>query len=282
MDREPQPDAALVETVAGAIATRLAVGEGLVVAGICGAQGSGKSTLAAALERRFGEAGIAAAALSLDDLYLTRTERLALSQEVHPLFVTRGPPGTHDIALGLEVLAALERGEPAALPRFDKGRDDRAPMESWPAAPANTRLLLFEGWCLGAAPEEPQALVAPINALERDEDPQDIWRCHANAALAGDYRRLFGRLDLLVFLAAPNFEVVERWRGEQEAGLLRHDLAAPHAMDRTAIVRFIQHYERLTRHMLKEMPGRADIVAEFDQYRRVLRISPAPTNSPAR
>ena len=282
MERKPQPDARLIETVSDAIEKRLAASEGLVVVGIAGAQGSGKTTLAAALVRRFGGAGVATAALSLDDLYLTRAERLVLAGKVHPLLVTRGPPGTHDVALGLHLLAALERGEPALLPSFDKARDNRAPLEEWYAAPEGTRLLVLEGWCLGAAPQDERALAEPVNALEHDEDPQAVWRRYANAMLAGDYQRLFAQIDPLVFLAAPDFEVVHKWRSEQEADLLRRDPLAPQAMDSAALARFIQHYERLTRHMLEEMPSRADITAWLDENRKVLRISERPTSSPAR
>ena len=34
--------------------------------------------------------------------------------------------------------------------------------------------------------------------------------------------------------------------------------------------RFIMHYERLTRHILSEMPGRADVVLRLDAQRHVL------------
>jgi D-glycerate 3-kinase len=282
MERKPQPDARLIETVSGAIEERLVASEGLVVAGIAGAQGSGKSTLAAALVRRFREAGAATAALSLDDLYLTRAERLALARQVHPLFATRGPPGTHDIALGLDLLAALERGEPALLPRFDKARDERVPRVEWEPAPTGTRLLVLEGWCLGAAPQAAAELARPVNALEREEDPHAVWRSYANAKLAGDYQRLFARLDPLVLLAAPGFEVVHKWRSEQEADLVRRDPLAPQAMDSAALARFIQHYERLTRHMLEEMPHRAHVTAWLDENRLPLRISAGPTSSPGR
>lgn len=257
-----------------AIAERLAAARGLVVAGICGAQGSGKSTLAAALLRHFQSRGVASAVLSLDDLYLTRAERQELARSVHPLFATRGVPGTHDVALGLNVITALERGEPALLPRFDKTRDDRAPQAQWPAAAAGLRLLILEGWCLGAVPQEDAALAVPVNALERDEDADGIWRRHVNAALAGDYQRLFARLDCLLLLAAPGFEIVHDWRAEQEAALLWHDPAAPKAMDAAALVRFIQHYERLTRHILDEMPARADLTAWLDTDRALLGIGP--------
>ncbi len=44
-------------------------------------------------------------------------------------------------------------------------------------------------------------------------------------------------------------------------------------MDAAAIARFVQFYERLTRHMLAEMPGRADLVARLDNDRIVLSIN---------
>lgn len=266
---EQSPDDAILD--AAWIAIRARLGERLLVAGICGSQGSGKSTLARALARTAEGEGIATAVLSLDDLYLTHAHREALGREVHPLLRTRGVPGTHDVALGLATIAALERGEPARLPRFDKGRDDRAPESDWPCAPSNTRLLIFEGWCMGAVPQSEEELTQPVNVLERDEDPDGVWRRFANRSLAGPYRPMFGRLDLLILLAAPGFEVVRDWRIEQERAL--RDAAAPAAMDDAQIARFIQHYERLTRLILAEMPARADLVAWLDRDRTAQRIT---------
>nr|WP_157602713.1 kinase [Sphingomonas sp. PR090111-T3T-6A] len=238
-----------------------------LVLGLCGAQGSGKSTLAAGLAERFERTAI----LSLDDLYRTKAERAALARTVHPLFATRGVPGTHDVPLGLATFAALDRGEAAALPRFDKACDDRAPADQWGHAPAGTRLLIFEGWCVGARPEAEEALAAPINALEREEDADGIWRRAVNAALAGDYQRLFARIDRLMLLAAPGFEVVQGWRIEQERALRgRTAPDAPGLMSDAKVARFIQHYERLTRHILTEMPGRADRVARLAADRSLL------------
>ena len=240
---------------------------GLFVLGICGAQGSGKSTLVADLAQRLAAAGLRVATLSLDDLYLAKAARQALAGKVHPLFATRGVPGTHVVALGLATIDALARGEPAALPRFDKGRDDRAPERDWPRAPADTQVLLLEGWCLGAAPQPAADLALPVNALEADEDPDGTWRGHANTALARDYPALWARIDRLIFLAAPDWEVVAAWREQQEAELRQR---APAAMSPTEVTRFIQHYERLTRWMLAELPDRADLSLRLDHARRVI------------
>ncbi|MCX7865203.1 MAG: kinase [Novosphingobium sp.] len=246
-----------------------------VVIGLCGAQGSGKSTLARAVQGACEARGIPAAILSIDDLYLTRLQRAVLARTVHPLFETRGPPGTHDIALGERVLDALARGEGARLPRFDKAFDDRLPKDDWPLAPRNCSVLLLEGWCVGARPQEPTALVQPVNALEQLEDRLGIWRRYVNAALAGPYRRFFARIDRLAMLAAPDFEIVLRWRLQQEEELrLRVGPEGGRAvMDTAQIARFIQHYERLTRFMLVEMPARADLVIRIDEERRPVEIT---------
>ena len=233
---------------------------GPLVLGLCGAQGSGKSTLAARLVEAAQERGLAAATLSLDDLYLTRAERVVLARGVDPLLATRGVPGTHDVALGLDLLARLDAGETVRLPRFDKASDDRMPEAEWDAAPAALDLLVFEGWCVGAVAEEAAALVEPVNALERAEDADGRWRRWVNARLAGDYQRLFARIDALVLLSAPDFRVVAQWRLEQEE-------AGAGVMDAAQIKRFIQHFERLTRHILAEMPGRADLVIGLDRDR---------------
>jgi D-glycerate 3-kinase len=240
-----------------------------LVVGICGAQGSGKSTLAAALAARM--QAIPTALLSLDDLYLTHAERERLAREVHPLLLTRGVPGTHDVALGLDVLDRLGRGEAVPLPRFDKASDDRAPAAQWPSAPAGTGLLILEGWCVGARPQPEAALAAPVNALEREEDREGIWRRYVNRALAEQYPPLFDRVDLLVFLAAPSWEVVRTWRTEQEHELRRRRPGAA-TMSDGEIGRFVQYYERLTRYLLAEMPARADLVAELGEDRALLAL----------
>ena len=265
----PGTDPLLLQTLLTRIdAALVAHGEGLLVVGLCGAQGSGKSTLAAALIAALGAKGLAAAALSLDDLYLTRSERQQLARSVHALLATRGVPGTHDVALGLQTIATLERGDAAALPRFDKGSDDRAPKAEWQIAPAACKVLLLEGWCVGAVPQSAEALAQPVNTLERVEDADGIWRSYANQALAGPYRALFDRIDLLVLLAAPGWQVVAHWREEQELPLRRAHTAQ--AMDPAELARFIQHYERLTRWILDEMPARANLTVRLGPEREPL------------
>lgn len=248
--------------LAAAISRRARLSDHMVVAGLCGAQGSGKSTAAAVLVRLLEDDGLPAAALSIDDFYLPRAERQDLARRIHPLLATRGVPGTHDVELAQATIDSLAGGDPVPLPSFDKARDDRRPRREWPVATGPLRVVLLEGWCVGARPQTPAELATPVNALERDEDARGTWRGYVNDALAGRYRSLFDRLAPLVLLQAPSFEVVQAWRGEQERKLRerlqREGGDTSRVMDEAGIARFIAHYERVTRHILAEMPARAD------------------------
>lgn len=252
------------------------------VLGIAGAQGSGKSTVAARLAGRLRERGRRCALLSLDDLYLDGARRAALAAEVHPLLRTRGVPGTHDVALGLAIVDALGRPGSVALPRFDKARDEPLPRAQWEGFEGPAEILILEGWCLGAHPQPSEALTIPVNALERDSDPDGIWRRYVNAQLAGTYRRLFARIDLLALLAAPGFETVADWRIEQEAALRARCIAerrSTEAVMSDADVRdFVAYFQRITEQMLRDAP--ADLVIRLDSQRQMLAVSRAMPRVP--
>lgn len=234
--------------------------------GVSGAQGSGKTTLCRFLETLLVEHNLRTVTLSLDDLYLTHAERQDLAAHVHPLFATRGPPGTHDVALGEAILDDLLAGRTAALPRFDKAVDDRANVRRMIEPPVE--VVLFEGWCVGAVPQPAAALHTPVNELERYEDSMGIWRQEVNRRLATDYAALFARADLLVMLRVDGFEAARANRALQEQKLAARDPAGAAIMDEPALDRFLMHYERVTRWMLEEMPERADVVIEIGRDQR--------------
>jgi D-glycerate 3-kinase len=239
-------------------------GPGPLIVGINGAQGSGKSTLAKMLEVLLVEHNQRAVTLALDDLYLTRAERQQAAADHHPLFATRGVPGTHDVALGSELLEGLRDGRHVTLPRFDKARDDRAPDGVLVTAPVD--VVLFEGWCVGAVPQPAAALRTPINALEAGEDADGTWRREVNRRLATDYAELFGRIDWLLMLKVGGWDEVRANRRRQEAKLG----TGPAVMDDAALDRFLMHYERLTRWQFAEMPDRADRVIAIGPDQRPL------------
>jgi D-glycerate 3-kinase len=239
--------------------------------GINGAQGTGKSTLAAYLALAIGGTDEpAVAVLSIDDFYLTRAERRGLARAVHPLLATRGVPGTHDIPMLRDCLArlrALHPGEQCRLPRFDKAIDDRADSSSWPAVTGPVGLIILEGWCVGSIAEPDTDLEDPVNVLEAERDEDGRWRRYVNECLRGDYAEVFAEFDALVFLQAPGFEAILRWRIEQE-----HKLAASAAghpggvMSDGQVSEFVRHFERITRNNLESVRSNADIVLELDEY----------------
>jgi D-glycerate 3-kinase len=243
------------------------------VLALSGLQGSGKSTLARVMKAQAQARGWATEVLSLDDFYYARSEREALSQQVHPLLRTRGVPGTHEIELLMSVLAALPHASdklPVTHPRFDKGRDTRFPPSRWPRIKRAPKLVIVEGWALGIRPQAQSALAAPINELERREDTDGSWRRWVNKQLRS-YQPLWRKFDALIVLQAPDWNIVRRWRGQQEQELLaRH---APLAMDADAMDRFLSHFERLSRHALLTLPALADSCVEYDDERHVTGLS---------
>ncbi|MCX7282565.1 MAG: kinase [Novosphingobium sp.] len=252
---------------------RTIAGRPLVI-GINGAQGSGKSTLCRFLEGALlPQLGLAAVTVSLDDLYLTRVERADLARTIHPLLATRGVPGTHDVALGQSVLDELLARRTASIPRFSKALDDRLPPDQARHVRARADVILFEGWCVGATPQQPSELAVPVNALEADHDPKGIWRKYVNDQLAGPYAAWFSRIDHLVMLQAPTFESVLRNRIKQEHKLRSATPDAPAAMDDAQVARFISHYERVTKHMIAIMGTSADVCFALDDQQQVVGVT---------
>lgn len=258
-----------------------------LVIGLTGGQGSGKSTvcelLKTVLQHGF-DASVAS--LSIDDIYKTHAARQQLAEQVHPLFATRGVPGTHDVELGIGTIQRLQQqnaGESTAIASFDKAIDDRRPQEQWPTFSGPADFVIFEGWCVGAKPQSQQALQEPVNSLERDEDSEAIWRSTVNRELEGDYKKLYDLIDVQLMLKVESMEQVFEWRRLQEhklrASIAQSDNGTKasgakslRVMSDTEVDRFIMHYERLTRHLLEEMPQRADIVFFLDDTHNPARL----------
>ncbi len=203
-----------------------------LVLGVSGPQGCGKSTLARELTASWEAKGKRAVALSIDDVYLTRAEQVALSA-AHPTlgcYAFRGYPGTHDVALGastLDALSSLEHGQSVPLPRYDKtahgGKGDRAPHDAWPIVEGPLDLIVFEGWCLGFTPCDGATAENAKLAIP-------------NAALA-THAAWHARLHAFVHLDAASPDFVVRWRMQAEAERRDAGLGALSDADAEAYVR---------------------------------------------
>jgi D-glycerate 3-kinase len=269
-----------------------------IVLGINGCQGSGKSTTAAFLQHAFETIHhLKVVNVSLDDFYLSKKARIEKSKIVHPLFATRGVPGTHDTKLAMDTLQEILMGKAPLISRFNKAVDDLFPRSEWDQAPEKADIIILEGWFLCARAQDESALLTPVNDLERNEDIDGIWRQHVNEQLKTLYQALFNLVDCLVMLKAPSFEAVFSWRLEQENKLAKKLLLSKQIkpnriktntikanetntketsatssglMNKDEIKRFINYFQRLTENILIEMPERADHCYYLNTERQIV------------
>lgn len=261
--------------LANLIHTGLNTEEKTQVIGINGAQGAGKTTfshlLRVVLEKQF---GMRVVSLSIDDFYLSRAEREQLAKDVHPLLITRGVPGTHNVRLCEKVINSLSQATPKTetiIPRFNKATDDPFPESQWDTFVGRPNVILFDGWFMGAVEQKETELLSPINDLERNEDPYCVWRRYVNSQLKDNYHSLFDKIDILVMLKISSFDKVYEWRSLQESKLRIKTKGQKNlrVMSDEELRRFISHYERLTRYMLREMPKRADMLFNVSSDHRI-------------
>ena len=117
--------------------------------GLAGGQGTGKTTtsyiLKIILEKYF---KLNVFKISIDDFYKTRKERILLSKKIHPMLLTRGVPGTHDINMMLNFFkkAKSKNFKKIDLPNFNKAVDDRFPKKNWYKIKDKPDVIIFEGW----------------------------------------------------------------------------------------------------------------------------------------
>lgn len=248
-----------------------------LLVGINGCQGSGKSTLARLLVMALEQLNCSAVALSLDDFYLTYSQRQALAASTHPLLATRGVPGTHDVALMSATLEALleadhRESRTIIVPSFNKAIDDRTETARWPTVQSPVDVVIWEGWCLGVPPQHSTELAAPVNQLEKLEDTCGRWRGFANQALL-QYQPLFDRVDHWIMLKAPDFDCVYQWRLEQEEKLAAHSSDGEAIMSPQQVARFIQFYQRITEWGFLAVPPRTHTLFTLDADRGIQSVS---------
>ena len=237
--------------------------DGPLMVSINGAQGTGKSTMTAFLKVIIeSELACRVTGLSLDDFYHTRAARERLASEVHPLLITRGVPGTHDVDLLESVLENLMNRRACAVPRFNKAIDDRLGESDWAHEEAGVEVILFEGWCNHSPIQTEDELRQPINQLEELEDTEGVWRHYVNEQLQVYHRRFFDQADLCIMLQVPDFDSIYTWRSLQEQKLRDSSPTDQQqgVLDEVALKRFIEHFERISRHTLLHLPKLANVV----------------------
>ncbi|XHX77621.1 MAG: glycerate kinase [Stenomitos frigidus ULC029] len=234
------------------------------IQGILGGQGTGKTTLGAILALILQACGYKTISVSLDDFYKTYDERLRL-QERDPRLLWRGPPGTHDLELGLQTLDALRQvtpERPIALPRFDKSLHNGAGDRTTPTLLSGADIVLFEGWFVGVRPVDPavfEPAIAPITTADDRAFARDM------NTLLSDYLPLWERLDSLIVLHPVDYRLSKQWRKQAEQQM---QATGKPGMSEAEIDVFVDYFwkalhpELLIKPLVVE-PGWADLVIDL-------------------
>jgi len=238
---------------------------------ISGSQGVGKSTLAIiiklVIEKIYKKKVMI---LSIDDYYLSKNKRNEISKKIHPLLKTRGVPGTHDInKLRRHINNFNKQKFPISTPKFDKLKDDCSKTLN---KVTSAQILILEGWCCGTSAVEDKYLYKNINKLELNLDKNFVWRKYYNSILKNQYQSVFKMFDITIYLKPPSFAYVLKWRALQEKNnAIKNN--QKELMNKKELSFFIQHYEKITKWMIKTMPAKADLLINLDRNQKIKKIT---------
>ena len=249
--------------------------EKTLLIGLSASQGSGKTTVASILSiilKVFFKRSICV--ISIDDFYKTLSDRNKMAKQTHPLFKTRGVPGTHDIHLVKNFLNIIKRRnfKKIKIPKFNKSTDDRFKKNLWHKINKKPEIVIFECWCVGAKSESNSRLKKPVNFLEKKEDQNLIWRKFVNEKLKKEYKKTFSMIDHYIFMKVPNFKMVFKWRLLQEIKLKKKLNYKKKIMSFDEIKRFIMFYQRITLQMMKDLSKSASVVMLLKKNHEVKKL----------
>jgi D-glycerate 3-kinase len=243
--------------------------------GLCGGQGSGKTTIAEILKiilKKFFKREIYVS--SIDDFYKTLKDRDKISSSIHPLFKTRGVPGTHDTNLinKFFIYVRKKNFKKFKIPKFDKSSNDRFKKKYWHIINKKPEIVILEGWCVGAKPQSNSIIKRPVNILEKYEDKNLVWRKHVNKKLKNEYKKIFSIIDHFIFMKIPNFDLVFKWRLLQENKLKKKSQFKKKIMSYNEIRRFIMFYQRITLQMIKDLSKSASIIMLLKKNHEIKKL----------
>ncbi len=235
---------------------------------VAGSQGSGKSSLSKLiklyLEKFYYKSVVI---ISMDDFYLSKRQRMQLSKNIHPLFLTRGAPGTHDLdLLNKKILQIFDKKFPVYLPIFDKVTDTRKRTYR---KVLKGDVIIFEGWCAGAQPVNQSYLQKNFNNLEKYKDKNFIWRNSYNKYL-NEYQKIFSQFNYFIYFQFNQWGHVLDWKYKQELELRgkKKDLAL-----KKYLKEFIQYYEKVSKWMHLNVPKYCNILIKLNAHQKIKSIN---------
>ena len=242
--------------------------------GLAGGQGTGKTTTSSLIKIILSKYfKLDVFRISIDDFYKTRKERISLSKRIHPMFMTRGVPGTHDINMMLNFFkkSKSKKFKRLKLPIFNKAIDDRFSKKHWYDLKKKPDVIIFEGWCVGAKSEKNNTLKKTINSMEKTKDQKQIWRKYVNDQLKSKYKKLYSQLNCLIYLKAKDFSLLQKWRLKQERKLWiksKKNLNTK-IMSKDNVLTFMQTYQRVTQNMFKYTPKYASVIINLNSNHQI-------------
>ena len=245
--------------------------------GLSGGQGSGKTTMSSILTlilQKYFKLDVFK--VSIDDFYKTRKDRKKLSVTKHPLLMTRGVPGTHDIDLMLKFFKKIKSNnfKNLKVSKFNKAIDDRCKKDLWYKIKSKPDVVIFEGWCVGAKAQTTKHMKKPINSFERVYDQGLKWRTYVNNQLKTKYNILFKQLDGLIYLKAKNFNLLRSWRLKQEKKLWLQTKNKKNLkiMSSRDVINFMHTYQRITQQMFKDALKSSSIIMNLNSDHQIQNI----------
>ena len=242
--------------------------------GLAGGQGTGKTTTSSLIKIILSKYfKLDVFRISIDDFYKTRKERISLSKRIHPMLLTRGVPGTHDINMMLNFFkkSKSKKFKRLKLPIFNKAIDDRFSKKHWYDLKKKPDVIIFEGWCVGAKSEKNNTLKKTINSMEKTKDQKQIWRKYVNDQLKSKYKKLYSQLNCLIYLKAKDFSLLQKWRLKQERKLWvksKKNLNTK-IMSKGNVLTFMQTYQRVTQNMFKYTPKYASVIINLNSNHQI-------------
>ena len=129
----------------------------------------------------------------------------------------------------------------------------------------------MDGWCCGSTPLSNNFLFKNYNLLEKKFDKDKKWRIFYNKQLKHEYSKLFKLFDRTIFLKTSSFSSIVNWRLQHEKMMATKN-KKDKAMNKKDVLQFIQHYEKITKWMIKTMPSQSDLCISVNKKHKIIKL----------
>ena len=210
--------------------------------------------------------------VSIKGVKLSKKEKLLFSKE-KPwglILFKRNIKSFYQVKKLIKDIKKFDKSKfPINTPLFDKLIDDV--LKEKKIVKSKADILILEGWCCGCNEINIKYLYKNINKLEKNYDYNYSWRKYYNYKLKNEYKELFNLFDLSIFMKAPSFRYVYDWRYKQEIKNYSKSKNFKR-MSINEIKFFIQHFEKITKWMIKDLNKKANLVININKDQKIFSL----------